>query len=215
MAGTIGTDISMRVSTVTASGDTSTTNISGGTYEIWGHQVELTNESSYIPTYTASVTRAIDSLIMDIPVAINQALGSWYTSIIKSTTNIASGGRIFGINDGTQNNSIEVTVAASGAAQYRTAIASVATFSPITAPSIRNTLVTRIVALVSSPTKKLVMDGGTVVTDAVILVPTSGYTKFFVGSSLGLSSAHMGWIQEIRYYPSASASNGQLQTLST
>lgn len=212
MNGTIGTDISMRVSTVTAAGDTSTTNIGGGTYQVWGHQVELLNESSYIPTYTASATRAIDSFIMDIPTAINQARGTWYMSIIKSNKSIVSGGRLFGLSDGTVNNMIEIIITATGQTQYKTTMGGIASFVPVTAAGLTNMTETKIGILYSSPTKKAVINGAAVVTEAVTAFPTSGYTKFFIGSSAGASSAHNGWIKEIRYYVEVTASDSQLQT---
>lgn len=213
MAGTIGAAVSMRLSTVTATANTSTTNVNAGTYEVWGHQVELTNESSYIPTYSASATRAIDALQQNIPAAINQARGTWLAKIVKSTVNNISNGRLLGINDGTSNNAIELFVTTSGASQIRSAIGGVTSFVPVCPAGLTNMTETKVCTLYQSPTKKVVMNGGSIVADAVVNVPTSGYTKFFVGSSNGASSAHNGWIKEIRYYAEATASDTQITAL--
>ena len=213
ISGTIGTDISMRVSTVTASADASVTNVSAGTYQVWGHQVELVNESSYIPTYTASATRAIDSLLIDIPAAIVQSRGTWHVSFIKGMVNNVSGARLFGINDGTINNGIELLISLTGQLQYKTIIAGVSSFVPTTPNLITSMAETKAAAMYLSPSKKGVIDGGTVATEAVTAFPTSGYTKFFVGASGGTSSALNGWIQEIRYYADATATDAQITAL--
>jgi hypothetical protein len=215
MAGTIGVNTTMRISTVTATGDASATNVDVGTYEIWGAQVELLNESSYIPTYTASATRAIDSLLIDIPAAIVQSRGTWHVSFIKGMVNNVSGARLFGINDGTLNNGIELFISLTGQLQYKTITAGVSSFVPTTATLITSMAETKVAAMYLSPSKKGVIDGGTVATEAVTAFPTSGYTKFFVGASGGTSSALNGWIQEIRYYADATATDAQLQAITT
>ena len=74
--------------------------------------------------------------------------------------------------------------------------------------------VSKVAYRLNSPAKAISLNGVAPVS-ASVAFPTSGYTTLQVGGDAGGANNMLGYIHEIRYYPSSSASDGQLQTLTT
>lgn len=189
-------------------------NVSSDVFDVIGVQMELGyGASSFIPTYSAAATRASDILSTTSISWLNQALGTWYAKFTPFNA-LDTARRVMSIGDGTENNTVSFIYAASRATQLRTTVAATPDFTPTVGNTTNPFAVAKTAVLLNSPTKKMTLNGAAVVAGSVAF-PTSGYTTFRVGAEGDGSVSYFGYIHEIRYYPSASASNGQLQTLST
>jgi len=200
---------------ITSASDTRIpTNTSTDVIEMFGGQLEVGNGlTSLIPTYGTAATRASDILATTSISWLDQTKGTFYAAVTTTSSPVAAR-RVLSINDGTANNSYSILRSTSGAAQVRTAVAGVVNFSPNTANAYTDLSISKVATVLNSPTKKIVVNGGTVAT-ASVAFNTSGYTTFNVGAEGAGGSQLNGWISEIRYYPDNSASNAQLQTLTT
>lgn len=189
-------------------------NTSTDAFDVIGVQFEVGyGASSFIPTYYAAATRASDILSTTSVSWLNQALGTWYVKFTPFNS-LDTNKRIVSIGDGTANNAISLVYTTGRQSQIRTAVSGSGDFTPTSGNTSNPFAVTKVALLMNSPTKKVAMNGAAVAS-ASVAFPTSGYTTFKVGSEADGSGIMLGYIHEIRYYPSASASDGQLQTLTT
>jgi len=218
VAGTIGADTSMTMSTQTATGDLSVTNISAGTYEIWGHQVETipstASPTSYIPTYAASATRSVDNFTLTSIPWYNQTEGSIYVRAVPAQADSVNTRRLINFSDGTTNNRYEMSRSASQRIQNVSAVGGVATFTPSSTTSTTDYVSFKALMTYTTALRRITLNGDAVVTNATV-GPSSGMTQAIIGSTVGIPAANTfgGWIQEIRYYGDGSASDAQLQAL--
>ena len=200
---------------ITAAGDTRLpTNTSSDVFECFGAQLESgRGVSSLIPTYGAAATRNADNFTTTPVSWLDQTKGTWYASVVPHNA-LATARRAVSISDGTANNAYSMLRSTGRALQPRTALSGVADFTPTTANTSSDFASAKMALLLNSPTKKTVLNGGTVAS-ASVAFPTSGYTTLTVGADAGAYAYWQGWIKELRYYADASASDGQLQTLTT
>ena len=189
-------------------------NNSTDVFDVIGVQLEAGyGASSYIPTFYASATRASDTLSTTSISWLNQALGTWYAKFTPFNA-LDTNKRLMSIGDGTANNAASLLYTSTRYGQIRTAIGGAADLSPASNLPAAAFAVSKVAGVFTSPTKKIVLNAGVVGT-ASVAFPTSGYTTFKVGAEGDGTLGMLGYIHEIRYYPSASASDGQLQTLTT
>ncbi len=189
-------------------------NSSTDVFDFSGIQMEAGHgATSYIPTYYATATRSSDTLNTTSISWLNQALGTWYAQFTPFNDH-DSARRVMSIGDGTANNGLSITHTTSKFTQLRTNVAGTPDFTPTTSTTAEPFVAAKFGAKLSSPNKRISLNGATVV-GASVAFPTSGYTTFRVGAETDGSISYLGYIHEIRYYPSSSASDGQLQTLTT
>ena len=189
------------------------TNTSTDVFECFGAQFELgRGASSLVPTYGTSATRNADTFTTTSVSWLDQTKGTWYASVVPQNS-ISSARRVVSMTDGTANNSYSLIRATGRISQVRSVLSSTVDFSPSTVGTSNDFASSKMAMLLNSPTKKIVLNGGAVASSSVAF-PTSGYTTLGVGIE-NASNAWQGWIKELRYYADASASNGQLQTLTT
>lgn len=189
-------------------------NTSTDSFDFVGIQMEAGyGASSYIPTFYASATRASDILTTTSVSWLNQALGTWYVKFTPfNSVDILR--RAVSISDGSVNNVVSMAHTTGKKVQLRTAIGGASDFTPTSAGNAESFTVSKVAYNLSSPNKRISLNGATVV-GASVAFPTSGYTTLQVGGDAGGANNILGYIHELRYYPSASASDGQLQTLTT
>lgn len=200
----IASDSATRIPTFTSS----------DVFDVIGAQMEVGyGASSYIPTFYAAATRASDLLTTTSISWLNQALGTWYIKFTPfNAVDVLR--RIVTISDGTVNNAISSAHTTSKTVQLRTAVGGTGDFTPTTATNAEPFTVSKFAYKLSSPNKRISLNGAAVV-GASVAFPTSGYTTLQVGGDAGGGNNMFGYIHELRYYPSASASDGQLQALTT
>ena len=205
------------VSAITAAGDTRLpTNTSSDVLETFGGQLEAgRGVTSLIPTFGTATTKGQDTLALTSVGWLDQTKGTWFASIVPGNGQ-AKSRRVFSLNDGSANNAVSMIRSTTRLGQIRSALASVADFTPTTINNAPNFVSQKMAILLNSPTKKVVLNGGTVASSSVA-TPTSGYTTLTVGDEAAGAAGNQihGWIKELRYYPDASASDDQLQTLTT
>jgi hypothetical protein len=160
--------------------------------------------TSYIPTTAAAATRATDvAAITTLTPWYNQAEGTLFATIGYQRT-----GTVASFNDNTANNRWTTTfsAAALGAAFRNTGGAGV--ISTTTANAAVVGAINKI-ALAISTGCSLVLNGGTVATNASYAAPT--VTQLQIGNQL--SSGYLnGYLRTLTYYPSR-LSNAQLRAL--
>ena len=188
-------------------------NTSTDVFECFGAQLELgRGASSLIPTYGVAATRNADTFSTTSVSWLDQTKGTWYASVVPQN-GLAVSRRVLCVNDGTTNNLYSLGRNGSRNVFIKTAISGVTDFSPGTVNTSNDFASAKVAVLLNSPSKKIVLNGGTVYSTSVAF-PTSGYTTLTVGSEPS-AAAWQGWIKELRYYADASASDAQLQTLTT
>ncbi len=169
--------------------------------------------NSVTPTFGTAATRANDVATMPTGSWFNQEQSVIYMETVP-TSSTGTAKRAISINDGTSNNALSLIKSGSSLTQIRTAIGGVSSFLPTTANAVVDFQNTKFAALLNSPTKKMVLNGGAVASSSVAF-PTSGYTTLNTGSEPSSTGYWGGWIKQIRYYNTASPSDAQLQTLTT
>jgi len=218
LTATTDTDTSVRMYISFNSGGgvlDATDTVSNSSGYLWGAQLEqASSASSYIPTTTATVTRAID--VLSIPT------GGWFSGAtgtiigraqVPSLTQTDFGATLFNFNDNTASNYIWGFMRANGSGQTRgevvTATASVGSFLGSNSFAI-NTPSTIGIAYQNS-NFAFSAKGASLLTSASGNVPT--VNKLNIGSrETGASNRFNGNIAMIKYYP-LRASNAQLQLL--
>lgn len=182
----------------------------GTTLEVWGAQLEAgAFATSYIPTTTASVTRAFDSAIVNTlsSIGFNTAQGSIYSEFDVIAVNTAFRSAVYGTSDSGFNrlalrasdSAINYPIGAIGTG---TGVVSLAG-SPITA----NTPVR--IAMAYGSNMGYSQNGAAPVTNAS--ASAVGGTAFSIGSVGGVLPLN-GHIRRLRYYPRR-INDTQLQAL--
>jgi hypothetical protein len=192
----------------------------GGTYAgdgtsgiyIWGAQLEAgAFPTSYIPTTSATVTRAADNASMlgsNFSSWYNQSEGTIYAAV--SFTNTSSFNTVYSITDGTTNNAIRtiqwnngtdrpliITTAGLGQTAY-SATGLIGDVKYCAAFTLNNA--------------NYAKNGVLGVDDTLVTLPTVNQLSF--GSTAGSTFYLTGHIQSIKYYPTR-LPNGTLQGLTT
>lgn len=184
--------------------------LTGNSVFVWGAQLEAGSfPTSYIPTTTASVTRAGD-------IATVNTLSPWYradegTLYAQVTPQVTSGNRgIMSINNGGQNNQIDMRIT-SGA--YSSIVTS--------AGATQANIVSAGAAIVGSAAKvalayktndiAMSANGGSPVIDSIAIIP-SGLTEMDVGALSQPNLSLNGHIRQIKYFPRR-LSDAELQAL--
>ena len=183
---------------------------SGDAVYAWGGQVEAaTFASSYIPTTTATVTRAAD--------ALNSPVGSWYNQLAGSKylvfdqANVATGMGLVGFSDNSTN--LRAQAYTNTSAQPRSAFSNPSYGEIGTRAIAANTAVKFMQAWAASDRAQSV-DGQTAETSTADVVPTSGITRLDFALVQGVATPLHGHVREFAYFP-VRASNAELQRLTT
>ena len=180
---------------------------------IWGAQVEAgAFPTSYIPTTTASVVRSVDVCSITgsaFTGFYNASEGTINAIGILNTTNTNSAPEVFKVNDGTNNNRIQIGMTNSATEGIRPVIvaAGVVTYnSPMGTATIG---VERKIATAYKSNDVISVFNGTLGTqDTSVTIPT-GINQALIGTSFG-----NGTIASIRYFKKR-LPNAKLQTLTT
>lgn len=189
----------------------------GEIFDFFGCQMELGSEaSSLIPTYGVSTTRGGDTLEVATSSWFTQGSGTLFIEYVAPQYLSGSFPPLVVLDDGTANNRIQSFFQTNASNVNFGARIDNATVVQVntTTPGTINYNVTATAALAyADNSTRMVQNGGAVTTDLVCTIPT-GLTTLRVGKNLG-ATARIRWIKEIRFYPSVSASDTQLQTLTT
>jgi len=177
--------------------------------------------TSFIQTTGTAQTRLADQVTVT-----GSAFSSWYnqaggTIRVKGlfpASDPTNSRRWWEVSDGTSANRIQVTRqpgATTAASQGVSTVASVGTFSPTTANAISGGTLACVVQMFSASGKKLVLNGGTVMTNATA-VPVSGITQLIIGSIVGFNSVNtlQGWVQSLEFFNKRDFTDAELQALS-
>lgn len=180
-----------------------------------GAQVEVgAFQSSYIPTTTAAVTRAVENAMIT-----GTNFSSWFNAsegtivaefradLVGSSANYG----IFGVQTTGYSNGIHL-FAGSGVAPVLSVQASSAEQAYISAPTLfTRSAINRIAAAYKADDFARSANGGTVGTDTSGLVPT-GLTTAYIGTPSSPLTQLYGHIRRLRYWPTR-LSNARLQEL--
>lgn len=188
-----------------------TNTASGGNFLIWGAQLEAgAFATSYIPTTSATVTRAADVATMT-----GTNFSSWYrqdegTIVISYQLLAASGTQpIAEFNNGTTSNYITTLGVFSGSSTFAVALSGV-TQASLT-PSVATTSPSMLAASWASNSFSAAVNGGVPQIDTAGSVPS--VNQFLIGRNAFTSTA-CATISRIRYYRRR-LPNANLQTLTT
>ena len=181
---------------------------------LYGSQVELGPfASSYIPTTSATVTRAADLVTLAGTLfPLNQAEGTLYAKAMHMGLSTTSE-RILQLDDGTASERILLNRNVSRIAEYVVTDGGVSQVSLSSSP----TTLTDLTAYKAAAAYKLndsavAQAGQTVQTDIVCTMPTT--TQLVFGNIAAGNSALSGWLFEAAYFPSRKT-NSQLQALAS
>jgi hypothetical protein len=159
--------------------------------------------TSYIPT-TAAATRAADGVFIGtLTPWYNQAEGTLFATIGYQRT-----GTVASFNDNTANNRWTTTFNTPGAGQANRNTGGVGLITTLTA-NVAVVGATNKIAVAISTGCSIVLNGGTVATNASYAAPT--VTQLQIGNQLGAGYLN-GYLRALTYYPSR-LSNAQLRAL--
>lgn len=171
--------------------------------------------SSVIPTYNAAATRVADAYVESIASWLNQTKGTFYAEYIVDSIGTGLFPVIAQLDDGTTNNRVQMYAGSNatatragaridtgGVLQVNGTVANDALFLSTSKAAISYIL----------DNTRTTQNGGTVVADTSCTIPGSS-TSLHIGRSVATTTQR--WVKEFRYYPDASASDAQLQTLTT
>jgi hypothetical protein len=186
----------------------------GKNIAIWGIQYEAgAFPTSYIPTTSATVTRAADNASM-----VGSNFGSWYnqsegTVFTKwDTAAFVQGAAIrFTLSDGTSSNQIRVRLAPSGSTQVRHDVVNAGVTSVLGSPATIDINSNREAIGFAANNYAGCLNAGNVVTSTSLTIPTA-INQITIGSGVNAASPLNGHIQSIKYYPTR-LPNGTLQRL--
>jgi hypothetical protein len=174
--------------------------------------------SMQMPVLTTgvAVTKAADDPFAAIGSWYSQGLGTIYCDYVIPPTAASQFPTLASIDDGTGNNRVQMftqTDATGSTLGMRVDVAGVAEVN--TGGVAFLTFPTRVKGVFAFTTNnsRIVQNGGTVTSDTVCAMPT-GLTTLRVGKSVPATTL-IRTIRELRYYPSASASDAQLQAITT
>jgi hypothetical protein len=191
---------------------TTNTAVGRASYSAW--QLEVgTFPTSYIPTTSATVTRAADNASM-----VGSNFGSWYnqsegTVFTKwDTAAFVQGAAIrFTLSDGTSSNQIRVRLAPSGSTQVRHDVVNAGVTSVLGSPATIDINSNREAIGFAANNYAGCLNAGNVVTSTSLTIPTA-INQITIGSGVNAASPLNGHIQSIKYYPTR-LPNGTLQRL--
>jgi hypothetical protein len=176
---------------------------------VWGAQLEAASfPTSYIPTTTATVTRAADVVSIT-----GSNFSSWYRQdavsvFSQSTKSNAATGAPFSINDGTSNNRISSLVTASNITAARNTAGAGVLFTPSTAnPPVSG--LNKIAQASTNLDHAVVGNGGTVATAATYGMPV--VDRLDIGNQLAGSYLN-GSLARLTFWPTR-LSNSTLQAI--
>jgi hypothetical protein len=190
----------------------------GAYVDAFGFQYEIyQTATSYVPTYGVSATRAADNTLLSSVPWYNQDGGVMYAEFTPNKNDPTNLKRIFSISDGTTSNRVQIARSSSGTTSAVTTLAGVSEFSPNSGSLSTNFSRTKTALLFEVGNKRITVNGNNVNSNAGTAVPSSGLTVANVGHLDGFTNANSigAWINEIRYYSDKTASDAQLQTLTT
>ena len=178
---------------------------------LWGAQTELgAFPTSYIPTTSATVTRAADNASM-----VGTNFSSWYNqsegAFVTSSIGSSASGLIVSANKGTTAERVQVSYGSSSGGNINLTVTDggVLQAQPLIG-SITPTNLNKIAATYKLDDFALSVNGITPAVDTLGNIPTPDRL------TIGMSGAGViqinGWIQSIKYYPRRLA-NGDLQRL--
>jgi hypothetical protein len=172
--------------------------------------------TSLIPTFVITATRGNDTCVLTPIPWYNQTEGSIYIRAIPSEADTVNTRRLFNISDGTANNRIEISRSGSQRMQNVVSVGGTATFNPNSVSGVTRFVSFKTIGTYSTSTRRICVNGDVPGASAIV-GPASGMTTATFGSTVGIPivNTFCGWLQEVRYYPSASASDAQLQAITT
>jgi hypothetical protein len=184
---------------------------------LWGFQSEqLSWASSYIPTTTATATRAYDSASISnlSTIGFNASEGTLIVEWVPETLSYTEYVRILELGDGSANNLISLLatpsanrvsllVNAGGVTQADTGLTSTAYLGAGTNKA----------AIAFKANRAITACNGTLGAEDTSLTVPAGITKLnLLGPTVGTYGFNFGWVRKVTYYPMA-LSNAQLQSL--
>jgi len=181
----------------------------------FGHQTESQGMvTSFIPTYGTTATRAFDNLTLSSIPWFNQTQGYIFVRAVPSQSDSVNSRRMVSFNDGTSANRYAVARSSANRINYISAVGGVATFSPTSVGATTDYTAYKTIATYSTSIRRVTLNGDVPATNATV-GPSSGITTLLIGHAVGYPSANSftGWIQEVRYYADASASDAQIQAM--
>jgi hypothetical protein len=180
---------------------------------IWGFQIEQGSfPTSYIPTTTAAVTRAQDSLSMSTLGWFNNVEGQMFAEFIPNAT-FSFYPQIGLFGDGTSNNFIAYTLFPSNNLFFEWKEASSSLYF-LNALAATENISTKFAGAYKTGSSAIVKNGGAPVSSSAALSALP-INLFSIGSNIargGSDGRYSGTISKIKYYP-IRASNSQLQLL--
>jgi hypothetical protein len=182
-----------------------------GTIYAWGGQAELgTVPSSYIPTTTATVTRAPDSPIISSVPWLNPAAGTFAVEFnepaIAATTVLQTA---FSVDDATSNE--RYSLRASSGVLNSVVVDGAVTQASVSVGTLTAGAITRTSFAYALNDIASSLNGGTVQTDTVATLPT--VTRVSFGLRLTSSDVLTGYIRRFQYFPTRKT-NAELLVLS-
>lgn len=209
------------------SADLTTTDTGSKTMSFYGPQMEAGSAmTSYIPTTTASASRVADSTTLAsatraIDVATitdmtwyNQSAGTLYCEFQRNTVGANSTGAAFPrsvtLSDGTTANFIELNLSGG------TEVFAITTGSVVQASALvsgQGTSVGRIAGAYAANDAAVSVNGGTVVTDTSVTLPTT-VSQLRLGNRPDGARALMGYVRKVKYWRQR-LSNAVIQSLTT
>jgi hypothetical protein len=191
------------------------TTSTGLTVLSFGHQTENQGAvTSFIPTYGTAATRAVENFTLSSIPWFNQTQGSIFVRAVPAQSDTVNTRRIINFNDGTSNNRVELSRSGTQKIQNVSAVGGTATFNPNSTTNTIDYTVFQAIGTYSTTIRRITLNGDTVATSATA-GPSSGLTQAIIGSTVGIPNGNTfgGWLQEIRYYADASASDAQIQAM--
>jgi hypothetical protein len=185
-----------------------------GTYYIWGAQLEAGSfPTSYIPTTSASVTRAADA--PDIATTLfpySATLGTLYASCMFMS--VAALARALNLDDGTANERVTLGISAAAAGLLNVVDGGTeqAGASGITSGTFVALTAAKIAASWAANDLAVTKDAAAPTTDASATLPTM--TTLRLGSGPSAAAPINGWLRQVVHLPRA-MSDAELQTLTT
>jgi len=170
---------------------------------IWGAQLEAgAFATSYIPTTTATATRAADSAVVTpISSFYNQAEGTLFAE--GSAAGTTAFGALFSVDDTTADERIQIRRDPNTAQRYLNVVVtdnnvSQATLNTAPATWATDTEVKRVALAVKADDLAVSMNGATALTDTSATLPT--VTRMLIGDGVNSARAN-GHIRKVAYWP--------------
>lgn len=209
VVGYIETDTSVRLAPITTA--------NSDTLVVFGAQLEEgPTASSFIPCYSITATRAADEAAETVDAWLDQTKATVYVEF-EPSDNVSTSRRLFSVSDGTASNGYSAIRTTARVGQIPTAVGGSTNFGTATANTADDFVVSKHVSVFTGGTvsKRHALNGGAVASN-VAAVPSSGLTLLRIGRTpLGTGNGLVGHFRQLRIYRSDSASDAQLQTLTT